>query len=295
MVLPYIFSMLWTGDGAQAGPKAADEDTLADSRILLRLEDAHGSLTMTMEEYLCGYLPLVIPAWYEPECLRAQAILLRTEVISRMQRLRQQGEGEFILPADTYLTQGQLEKMWGGNYTEYQAKIRQAVCSTQGVYLTCEGLPIEACFFRVSAGQTRSAGEFLGQNYEYLTGVYCPKDYLSEEYLTHITYKKTKLEKLLQGSIARLDYDDFGYVEWVTISSGQDCVHTGEWLRKVLELPSAHFTMEETKDQVLFHVKGVGHGFGMSQFGANEMAKEGADYRTILSYFFQNITFDKYE
>lgn len=295
-VLPYIFSMLWTGNGIQAEPEAAGGgDALSDSRVILRLEDTHGSLIMTMEEYLCGYLPYVIPAWYEPECLRAQAILLRTEVIGRMQKQSQQDSGAFTLPVDTYLTQGQLEEMWGGNYKEYQEKIRQAVCSTQGVYLTYEGLPIEACFFRVSAGQTRSAEELLGQEYKYLRGVYCSKDYLSDEYLTHYTYKKTKLEKLLGGSITQLDYDSFGYLVKATITSQQDSVYSGEWFRKKLNLPSAHITAEESKDEILFHVKGVGHGFGMSQFAANEMAKEGADYRTILSYFFQNITFDKYE
>ena len=86
-------------------------------------------------------------------------------------------------------------------------------------------------------------------------------------------------------------------MEWVTIvssDSGESREYTGEWLRKKLKLSSAHIIMEEQKDKVFFQVKGAGHGFGMSQFAANEMAAQGADYQTILSYFFQNITFDKY-
>lgn len=285
--------MLCTGSDSRTGFPQNDE--LSDSRIVLRLEDTHGSLTMTMEEYLCGYLPLVIPASYETECLRAQAILLRTEMIGKLQGQYQQGEGELLIPMDTYLTHGQLEEMWGSNYTQYQEKIRQAVSSTRGVYLTYRGLPIEACFFRVSAGQTRSGELLLGKDYKYLAEMVCAKDYLSENYLTHTAYKMSKLEKLLGGSIAQLEYDGAGYVKQVSVEGDENTVHTGEWLRKKLGLTSAHITMEETAETVVFHVKGMGHGFGMSQFGANEMAKEGADYTAILSYFFQNITFDKYE
>ena len=294
-LLPYIFSMLWSGRH-DTGLKGETQQSLQED-IVLCLEDERGKLTMTMEEYLCGYLPLVIPVQYEQECLRAQAVLLRTQVIGAFARQVAEGKQEFILEADTYLSHEQLEEMWGENNTEYQEKIRQAVSSTRGIYLTFEELPIEACFFRVSAGRTRSAGTFLGQGYEYLAAVDCPKDYLSQDYLTQEKYSRTKLEKLLGGTIAQLSYDDSGYVEWVTMvssDSGKSREYTGEWLRKKLKLSSAHIIMEEQKDKVFFQVKGAGHGFGMSQFAANEMAAQGADYQTILSYFFQNITFDKY-
>ena len=290
--------MLITGSGEKESLPGADENLFRDEGIILYLEDVRGRLTITMEEYLCGYLPLVIPVDYEPECLKAQAVLLRTEVIGELRRQVKQGSREVILRKDSYLTYDQMEEMWGSGYSEYQEKVRQAVSSTQGIYLTSEGLPIEACFFHVSAGTTRSAGEFLGQEYTYLSGVECPKDYLSPDYLSYAEYDKEKLEKLLGGSIIKLIRDEAGYVEWVDIASyetGENASFTGEWMRKKLGLSSPCFKIEEEGKKVIFQVKGVGHGFGMSQFSANEMALEGADYQTILSYFFQNITFDKYE
>ena len=294
-LLPYVFSMLWSGRADIEQKEELQQSKQED--IVLCLEDERGKLTLTMEEYLCGCLPFVIPVQYEKECLRAQAVLLRTQVIGAFFRQVTEGNQELILEADTYLSPDQLEEMWGENYTEYQEKIRQAVSSTNGIYLTFEGLPIEACFFRVSAGRTRTAGSFLGQGYEYLAAVDCPKDYLSKDYLTQAKYSRTKLERLLGGTIAQLSYDDSGYVDWVTVvslDSGESREYTGEWLRKKLKLPSAHITMKEQGDKIFFQVKGAGHGFGMSQFAANEMAAQGADYQTILSYFFQNITFDKY-
>lgn len=299
LVMPYIVTMLWSGNVGKS--ELASQGTILprESGIMINLEDGHGKLTMSMEEYLCGALPLVIPVVYEPQTLEAQAILLRTEIIRMFRMEREKGKDNLALPRSTYLSQIQLMDLWDVHYQEYQQKIRQAVSSTGGIYLTFRGLPIQACFFRVSAGSTRDGTKLMDGQFPYLVSAECPKDYLAEEFLTKLFYSKKQLAELLGGTLRDLQFDSSGYVNLVCVESKEENTeiyyYSEEWLRQKLRLQSSHITMEENGKEAVLVVKGMGHGYGMSQFAANEMAKEGANHRVILSYFFQNITFDKYE
>lgn len=299
LLLPFGVSLLWSKD--EGYTQWMEESGLRESRIVVRVENTGGELLMSMEEYLYGCLPTVIPGEYEMECLKAQAVLMRTYLIGRYRETVEEGKSVVTEAEDTYFTRPQLKELWGEEYADKSEKIRQAVNETRGIYVTYEGVPIEACFFRVSAGRTRDGSEALGQYLPYLKSVACPKDYLSEDYLTQISIKKKELERITGGQWGEISYDSAGYCQsislYITNDAGKEkkLEKSGEWMRQKLMLPSAFILIEEGKKNVVFTVKGMGHGVGMSQFAANEMARDGQDYNAILCYFFQNIALDKYE
>lgn len=295
LLLPYLAGVFWPGNRAEAAHETAAG---WESRILIRVESGSKGRSMSMEEYLCGALPAVIPGEYEPECLKAQAILLRTGIIAAYRERMEQGNAQPWEPEEIYLDREELKRFWGVSFAEYNQKIRDAVQATAGIYLTCNGAPIRICYFRVSAGRTRDGGEALEQELPYLKSVACPKDYLSEDYLTSLEFSREELNKILGGVIVGTETDSAGYCQKIYLAgSGKEeiSVKSAEWVRQKLELPSTHINMEQKGGNTYFMVRGLGHGVGMSQYAANEMAKEGNDCIAILSYFFQNIAIDKYE
>lgn len=299
LFLPCCVSAVWSGDRGYEEWEL--ESGLRESRIVVRVMGSKGEMEMSMEEYLYGCLPTVIPGEYEMECLKAQAVLMRTYLIGRYREAVESGKDVVEESGDSYFTKPRLKELWGEEYAVKSEKVRQAVNQTRGIYAAYEGLPIEACFFRVSAGRTRDGNEVLGREIPYLKSVACPKDYLSEDYLTQISIKKKELERILGGSWGEIKCDSAGYCQNVTLyitnkeGKEETIGKSGEWLRQKLMLPSAFLLIEEEKKNMQFTSKGTGHGLGMSQFAANEMAKDGDDYSTILCYFFQNIALDKYE
>lgn len=290
LFVPYLAAVLSGKSGSAKLPEAGR------SLITLTLTSPGGNTSVALEEYLCGLLPCVIPVDYETECLKAQAILLRTYYVGKYQELVEAGGGELTEPEDSYMTVPDLISLWGADYYTNIEKIRQAVTQTQGIYITYEGKPIHPCYFHISSGRTRDGEEALGEAYPYLKSVACPSDYQADRYLSRISFKKNEFRRILGGSPGEITYDSAGYCRSVTlIKEEEKTIVPGEALREKLSLPSASFTLEEKEDVFIFIIKGEGHGLGFGQFAAQRLAKQGYDYNSILSYFFQNIALDKYE
>ena len=195
-----------------------------------------------------------------------------------------------------------------------RAECLRAVSETRGIYLEYEGKPVYGAYFLVSNGNTREAGEVLGTGtYPYLTQVSCEKDYLSDQYLHRVEYSLEEFEKIWERTGAKSDAeiekalgeeereemagmivlrDSAGYGRYLRY--GEKWVSCEE-LRYALCLPSSDFEIKSDAGRLIFTVKGSGHGLGMSQFGANELALEGWDYGKILNYFFQGVSFTKME
>ena len=195
-------------------------------------------------------------------------------------------------------------------------KYLMAVAQTRGIYPEYDGKPIYGAYFEVSDGQTRSASELLpSENYPYLVSVPCERDFLSPEYAKTISVGKKEFEvafeQISKTVVEEENLKDIGENRKHESKEGMDIIRDsagyvlfirylnawaeGEALRYALNLPSASFEIEEDSDEILFRCKGAGHGLGLSQFGANEMALEGKDYIEILNYFFQGITLTKIE
>lgn len=225
-----------------------------------------------------------MPGSYETEALKAQAVIARTNLYRDPDMEIKENED---------------------NLKENLDRITFCVEDTRGEILTCKGKPIDAAYHAVSSKRTRNAAEVPGQEDKtYLASVDSSQDIKAEEYLTIVYMEKNemaeKLEPLLEGekvdpeklpdSLKIRERDSAGYV--TKIQYGEITLN-GEAVRAALGLPSACFYFSQLEGRVRITVKGLGHGLGMSQYGANEMAKEGKDYREILNYYYQDIRIEK--
>ncbi len=304
-LLPYVCASLWGHVGEETeklrqreGMPQAQE--AAGYEILVKYD--WGVWTLPLEEYLVYKLSAVMPQEYEKEALKAQAVLLRTEVV---EALREEDTKSLQISG------GGMER-WYETDTGSEAYLpwRQAVEETAGLYLCCEGEPIQASYFKLSNGQTRDAAEVWDTDTRpYLTGISCVQDKAARDYSSTVKVSRTNYVRTLQARLtgnfsqqeilegAAVFYDSAGYVTKVSFSAENKETQEidGEEFRYLFDLPSASFEMEQEKTQVIFRVTGVGHGFGMSQYGANCMALNGETYDQILAEFFFRTELAKFE
>ncbi len=304
-LLPYVCASLWGHVGEETeklrqreGMPQAQE--AAGYEILVKYD--WGVWALPLEEYLVYKLSAVMPQEYEKEALKAQAVLLRTEVV---EALREEDTKSLQISG------GGMER-WYETDTGSEAYLpwRQAVEETAGLYLCCEGEPIQASYFKLSNGQTRDAAEVWDTDTRpYLTGISCVQDKAARDYSSIVKVSGTNYVRTLQARLtgnfsqqeilegAAVSYDSAGYVTKVSFSAENKETQEidGEEFRYLFDLPSASFEMEQEKTQVIFRVTGVGHGFGMSQYGANCMALNGETYDQILSKFFFGTELAKFE
>lgn len=222
---------------------------------------------------------------YETEALKAQAVIARTN-LSR--------------DPDLVIEENQE------NQEENLETITFCVEETAGEILTWKGEAIDAAYHAVSSGNTRNAAEVSGQEgKDYLQSVESRQDISSMEYLNIIYMEKQEMAQKLQGLLgaaATVDAeglpdsltiearDSAGYVTRVRCGS---VVLNGEAVRDALGLSSSCFYFSRSDGKIRITCKGEGHGLGLSQYGANELAKEGKNYREILKYYYQDVKISK--
>lgn len=297
-LLPYVISCLWGHVGEESEVifgKEKEETACLDRQYDVFLSDGKRTRRMPMQEYLIWKLEQVMPEHndsgihYELEALKAQSVLLRTELWLLMIQREEPPQIQDDAASGMAKT--------GGVSTE-ETLYGRAVQETDGLYLSYDGYPIKAAFFPVSNGQTREAAEvWADSNYPYLVSVTCGQDIMAKDYQSRVSYTKEEYCRLagelfavgsdredLWGELEFV-YDSAGYVTEAGVCE-KSC--SGEAFRHAFALQSASFQAEWGEAEVVFRVKGVGHGFGMSQYGANEKAAEGASFDQILeAYFFQ--------
>ena len=254
---------------------------------------------MDSELFVAGVLASQMPVSYEKEALKAQAVIARTQIYRMLEEKGIEDLEAEDLPQ--YMSISEMEKVWGySKMQDYYSKLKEAVTETQGITMKYKGKYIEPSFHAVSNGNSRSGNEvYHSEDYPYLTKVDNPYDILSEDYLKVIMISKEELaEKMNQEFGSNLlaesilnqinvkSKDGAGYVTNVQIG---ECTMAGEEFRKILDLNSSCFIIEESEGKIRITTKGLGHGIGLSQFNANEMAKNGDDYQKILNYYFKNI------
>ena len=235
---------------------------------------------------ITGILAKEIHADMSDECLKAQAVIARTNYLAA------QKNGEKIQKC---LTTDEMKEVWGDSYDSIYRKMEQAVKDTEGETLQYKDTYIYAAFHALSAGKTRNIQElYPDADMPYLKTIDCGSDCNDPDYLAVLYWKKEAFFKkctnlFTEASISDvsevyiLQKDEAGYVLKIKVG---DKEYSGEEFRAAVGLKSACFTVTETGENVRIVTKGVGHGFGMSQYAAERMAEDGADYRTILNTFF---------
>ena len=208
---------------------------------------------------------------YEPETVKAQAVIARSELYRRKKE-----ESLFSILQDKETT----TKLQWLEKTEKLQLYGEAVEETKNQVLTWEGQLKIVPYHKVSNGQTRDGAEvFHSSEYEYLQSVDSSQDLAAPDYInsTYISLSQLPRKLILK------ERDSAGYVTVLDID-GQYL--DGEDFRLGLHLASADFSVQKMGKAVRFLCKGKGHGLGFSQYGANEMAKAGNSWKEILAAYF---------
>lgn len=257
---------------------------------------------ITSQDYIFGVVAAEMPALYEKEALKAQAVAAYTFALCRK---AENSEKDYDITTDSAIDQGfvsktELAERWGENAQEYTKKIEEAVKEAEGYVITHNNKPITAVYHAISSGKTESAKDVWDVELEYLSAVACEADKLATNYKTEAVFTVDEIKEKLKdtveftgepsnffGSIARTDS---GAVKAITVCSKE---LTGSQIRELLELRSSNFNVIFAEDKFTFTVYGYGHGVGMSQNGANSMAKLGSSFEEILKHFYKGCEVEK--
>ncbi len=257
---------------------------------------------MPMEEYLVGVVAAEMPASYEIEALKAQAVAARTYT----QYKKDHGGCSAHPGADicgesshcqAYMTPEEMSENWGADASLYTQKVVDAVHETAGEMIYYDGQEIQVFFHASAGGRTENSENVYGEALPYLVSVDSEGEESSSHYYGKVSVSRDDfISKMtafspsirfdsgaLVGSIVRFDS---GRVQSVVVGNE---TFTGREIREIFGLNSANFTVEEDNG-VTFSTVGFGHGVGMSQTGANAMAKSGTDYIEILKHYFTGVT-----
>ena len=298
VILPILVARPW-----QNGKK---EESALPQKVTVLFPETGEEQTMELEEYVKGVVAAEMPASFETEALKAQAVAARTYTVSHMKDGAHPGHSAANTCTDpthckAYKSEEEAKASWGKEGKAYWEKISSAVEATEGEIAVYQGEPIDAVFHSASAGHTADAKDVWSASVPYLKSVESRGEEASPDYRSTVTVPFSSFrEKILSAhpdlalsspsDIGAAEVGDGGYVKWVTI--GGEAIKGGE-LRSLFSLRSTAFSITADGENVVFSVTGHGHGVGMSQYGANAMAKEGASYQEILANYYTGTTVEK--
>lgn len=263
------------------------------ARQITLLRSADGSKeVLDLQQYLSGVLLAEMPASFEEEALKAQSVAARTYTMKACLTGGKHGDGSLcddpgccqgFLTAERYLAQGGTR--------EALEKVSQAVADTAPLVLEYQGELIEAVYFSNSGGKTESALAVWGADFPYLQSVESPGENASAYQDRIITFSKADFQNRLgvvlpddrEMWFSDITHTDGGGVEEITIGGK---MFSGVQLRSLLELPSTAFSICAEEDMIILTTNGYGHRVGLSQYGADSMAKRGSSFREILAHFY---------
>ena len=260
---------------------------------------------VNLEDYICGVVSNEMPANFEKEALKAQAVTARTYLASK--KLNRCTLHERIDICDSthcqvYTSKEKRLEKWDADYAnEYWNKIKEAVDETSGQVLSYEGeLVLYPQFFSTSSGQTENSEDVYLGEIPYLRSVASTGEESAPKYTSDKTLKISDFVYLLNSNFTNLNVTVENIKNNFNIKSSSaaggviklninNVEIRGVDFRKALSLNSTNFTYEFNGDYITFHCKGYGHGVGMSQWGANAMAKNGSNYEEILKHYYTGV------
>ncbi len=261
------------------------------------LNESDGSITnVNIEDYIIGVVAAEMPASFETEALKAQAVAARTYAMYKKETRNLDYDLIIGTKDQAYQTNEELLKKWGVSFFKNYLKVRDAVLATEGEILTYNNQTINAFYFSMSNGYTENVESVFNSNLPYLKSVPSTWDNESiKNYEFTKTISKEDFCKSLEITcnnikIENIERTTSNRVASITIN---DKTFEGTKVRSLLGLRSTDFTIECLDDDINITTKGYGHGVGMSQYGANGMAKENHNYKEILNYFYQNTEISK--
>ena len=250
-------------------------------KVRVKHEDTGIIDVVPFEEYVTGVLAGEMPTSFHIEALKAQAVAARSYVMKKME-YNKDSDYDVVdtIMNQVYLSDDYLRSVWKESYNDKINKIKTAVIETKGEYVSYNGDVAEAFFFSTSVGATENSGEIFSKQLPYLVSVSSTWDEISPLYSTNKTISLKEFYNLLG-----LSYSDTLDIEKIDITS------TGR-VNKI-NLRSSFFEIIKDGENVVINTKGYGHGVGMSQYGAEGMARAGYTYDQILKYYYTGVEIKK--
>lgn len=250
-----------------------------------------------LEDYLVGVVSSEMPVSFEDEALKAQAVASRTYALKQMENNK---ENNYDVTDDVmsqvFSTNEELKEKWKENYDNNYNKIKKIVKDTEGEYLSYGGDYIYAFFFSTSNGKTEDNKDVFGENLPYLKVVdssfdenESPSFYNSYTFSKEEFYNKLGIDYSNSLNISDIVKTDSGRIKSITINNNE---FKGREFQKKLSLKSNDFTIKE-EDNIIIETRGNGHGVGLSQYGANALAKTKKSYKEILKYYYSETELKK--
>lgn len=285
-----------TNDGVGSSAPRTEQNTVLRSNKVRVLDKESGKVTkMKVDDYIFGVVAAEMPASYCDEALKAQAVASYTYMLFRA---AQRVDMDYDVCTDSskdqaYISREKACEKWGDNADKYCEKLDKAIAAVKGyVMVDKNDKPILAAYHDISSGRTESALTVWGTDYSYLQPVDSVGDLTASKYLSEVKFTADELVKKLE-----LPDSDASKIKWVSgikTSESGTVTHisicgkefTGAKIRSLLNLRSAVFTVRYDDGNFIFRVQGHGHGVGMSQYGANYLARQNYTYVEILSWYY---------
>lgn len=286
-------------------PKGAEIPTPMDSNMTIRVYNHRTDTveTMPLETYILGVLAGEMPASYQLEALKAQAVAARTYAYAKILGGGCDRKDTDICTdsshCQAYCDQQARREKWGDHFQTNEAKLTQAVNETAGQILLYDGKPIDALFHSTSGGRTEDVENVYANALPYLRGVESKGEEGAPRFERTMTFSiqtfkdklaqvndKVRWDRTISESIGQAKRFASGRVDTIELG-GQ--TFTGKQVRAAFGLDSTNFTIAVEDQTIAITTRGYGHGVGMSQVGADAMAKQGSSYRDILLHYYTGV------
>lgn len=254
-------------------------------------------INVPIEEYVVGVVAAEMPASFSDEALKAQAVASRTYALNRAYLNKNDYDVTDGTQNQVYISYDDMKEKWKDNYDSNLKKVKNAVLSTKGEVVLYDNKLIDALFFSTSNGYTENSGDVFSSSKPYLVSVQSIWD-KTESPVFSTTSEVSRSEFLFNlglentNDIIISDVKKTNTGRIISLSINGKNFDSNK-IKTIFNLKSTSFEIKVLNQTVVFNVNGYGHGVGMSQYGANGMAKEGYDYKTILTYYYKNCEIKK--
>ena len=288
------------------GDKNDKEKTEPENKIIVFFKEENKVRTVPLEEYITGVVAAEMPASFEEEALKAQAVAARSFAVYRSKSQNPAHPEAAVCTDSTHCKAFRSEQasmqLWGADGEKNKKKIESAVNSTAGEILTYNGEACLAVFHsQAGGGKTESSRDVWGGDLPYLVSVesrgeenapnyHSSADVPLSEFCEKLTAENPQAVITSAADIGEITRSEGGAVKSIAIGGAS---FKGSDIRRIFNLRSACFEIKCEGDNVHFEVTGYGHGVGMSQYGANELAKEGMSYKKILAHYYTGTKTEK--
>jgi len=263
------------------------------------ITDKDEVVSLSALDYITGVVCAEMPALYEDEALKAQAVASYTYAYYIRSRSEENPDASIknahISDRSTtyqaYKSPEELKAMWGEDFDKYYTKVKNAVSEVVGKLIVYDNEPIMAAFHAMSWGKTENCSNVWGSDVSYLVSVDSSGDKENSNFINTFTFSDDKFKKILSItsddiSVGATTYTAAGMVDTITINGKE---YSGMKIRSLFSLASPCFTLEKQNDCFVFTTKGKGHGVGLSQNGANALAQKGYTWDEIIHHYYNDV------